>query len=73
MNNFDYQFRYIIVGDSCKDIQFKPDFIIKLFCNFFNLLVVGKSCILNRFTNDSFKNEHEATIGVEFGGNNLTI
>lgn len=26
---------------------------------------------MNRFTNGTFKNEHEATIGVEFGGNTI--
>ena len=34
---------------------------------------VGKSNILLRYTNDSFSNEFQATIGVEFGAKNLTI
>jgi Ras-related protein Rab-2A len=28
---------------------------------------VGKSCLLLRFLESHFKNEHEATLGVEFG------
>lgn len=28
---------------------------------------MGKSCILQRLTQDVFKTEHEITIGVEFG------
>ena len=34
---------------------------------------VGKSNILLRYTNDSFSNEFQATIGVEFGAKNLII
>ena len=28
---------------------------------------VGKSCILNRFINDSFNDKYDVTVGVEFG------
>ena len=28
---------------------------------------VGKSCILNRFINDSFTDNYDVTVGVEFG------
>jgi small GTP-binding protein len=34
---------------------------------------VGKSCILLQFTDHSFKHQHELTIGVAFGGKNITI
>ncbi|KRW98587.1 P-loop containing nucleoside triphosphate hydrolase [Pseudocohnilembus persalinus] len=34
---------------------------------------VGKSCILSQFTEGRFKNEHDPTIGVEFGSKNLKI
>lgn len=43
--NFEYIFKYIIIGDSG----------------------VGKSCILLQFLEGTFKQNHEATIGVEFG------
>lgn len=32
---------------------------------------VGKSCLLLQFTDSRFRNEHDATIGVEFGSRNL--
>ena len=28
---------------------------------------VGKSCLLHRLTNNEFKDDHEVTVGVEFG------
>ena len=28
---------------------------------------VGKSCLLNRIMDDNFKQDHQVTIGVEFG------
>ena len=50
-NNYDYLFRYIIVGD----------------------MAVGKSCILLQFTDNKFRNQHELTIGVEFGAKTISI
>lgn len=32
---------------------------------------VGKSCILNRITQDVFEEDHNVTIGVEFGNFNM--
>ena len=34
---------------------------------------VGKSCLLNRIMDDNFKNDHQVTIGVEFGCFTLKI
>ncbi|CAD8084180.1 unnamed protein product [Paramecium sonneborni] len=34
---------------------------------------VGKSCLLLQFTDSRFRNEHDATIGVEFGSRNIKI
>ncbi|CAK87655.1 unnamed protein product (macronuclear) [Paramecium tetraurelia] len=34
---------------------------------------VGKSCLLLQFTDSRFRNEHDATIGVEFGSRNTKI
>ena len=34
---------------------------------------VGKSCLLLQFTDNKFRQNHEATIGVEFGGKTLEI
>ena len=48
--NYEYIFKYIIIGDSG----------------------VGKSCLLLQFLEGSFKANHEATIGVEFGTKIIT-
>jgi Ras family len=37
------------------------------------LLAVGKSCILLQFTDNKFRNQHELTIGVEFGAKTIDI
>ena len=50
-SNYDYMFRYIIVGD----------------------MGVGKSCLLLQFTENKFRQKHELTIGVEFGGKIIDI
>ena len=34
---------------------------------------VGKSCILNRFMNDTFTEEYQATIGLDFQSKNVQI
>ena len=34
---------------------------------------VGKSCLLLQFTDRRFKNDHDLTIGVEFGARIVTI
>ena len=34
---------------------------------------VGKSCLLLQFTDKRFKNEHDLTIGVEFGARSVFI
>ena len=34
---------------------------------------VGKSCILNRFMNDTFTEEYQATIGIDFQSKNVQI
>ncbi len=34
---------------------------------------VGKSCILNRFMNDTFSEEYQATIGLDFQSKNIQI
>jgi len=51
MTDFDYLFKYIIIGDAS----------------------VGKSCLLLQFTNNRFKEEHDATIGVEFGSKKINV
>lgn len=33
----------------------------------------GKSCLLNRFVNDKFEENYQATIGLDFQSKNVTI
>ena len=48
-NNYDFMFKFIIIGDSSTDRVY---------------LGVGKSCLLLRFTEGRFKSDHEPTLGV---------
>ena len=34
---------------------------------------VGKSCILNQFLNNTFSDEYEITVGVEFGAKTIEL
>ena len=34
---------------------------------------VGKSCFLLRFSNNTFKERYDVTIGVEFGSKNILV
>ena len=36
-------------------------------------IAVGKSCILLQFTENKFRNQHELTIGVEFGSKTIEL
>jgi Ras-related protein Rab-2A len=58
MNEYEYLFKYILIGDSS---------------TFFFYLGVGKSCLLLRFLEGRFKNQHEPTLGVEFGSKVFSI
>lgn len=49
--SYKYLFRFILIGDSG---------------NIIFTLAVGKSCILLRYEQSTFKLEHQATIGVEY-------
>ena len=51
MNNFDYLFKYICIGD----------------------VSVGKSCIIKRYTQDTFLDNYDSTIGVEFAQKILNV
>lgn len=58
--DFDYMFKFIIIGDSS---------------NFFWSILwdVGKSCLLSRINNNSFKEHHEVTLGVDIATKFLKI
>ena len=34
---------------------------------------IGKSCILKRFQEDDFKDDHDITVGVDFGSNLIKV
>lgn len=57
-NNYDFMFKFIIIGDSS---------------TYETKVGVGKSCLLLRFTEGRFKTDHEPTLGVEFGSRNINI
>lgn len=48
-NNYDFLFKFILIGDSSINILNQG---------------VGKSCLLLRFTENRFKQDHEPTLGV---------
>lgn len=57
-NDYDYLFKFILVGDSStRSLK----------------IGVGKSCLLLRFLESRFKNEHEPTLGVEFGAKMIHV
>lgn len=64
--SYAYLFKYIIIGDTGK---FNSILII------INLLRlgVGKSCLLLQFTDQRFRQQHDLTIGVEFGSRTVKI
>ena len=57
-NNYDYLFKFILIGDSS---------------TIFLIADVGKSCLLMRLLEGRFKSQHEPTLGVEFGSKLCTI
>ena len=34
---------------------------------------IGKSCVLKRLMEDDFKDDHDITVGVEFGSNLIKV
>ena len=58
MNNYDFLFKFIIIGDPSM-FSFE--------------LGVGKSCVLMQFLQSKFRYDSETTIGVEFGSNFVDI
>lgn len=55
---YKYLFKFIIIGNTGEKK--------------FNL-GVGKSCVLLRFIHEEFRNNHEVTIGIEFGSKVIQI
>lgn len=51
--SFSFLFKYIIIGDTGKEIHIQKG--------------VGKSCLLLQFIDKRFRQKHDVTIGVEFG------
>ena len=63
--SYAYLFKYIIIGDTGTYSLFLSD----NFC----ILGVGKSCLLLQFTDQRFRQQHDLTIGVEFGSRTVKI
>lgn len=60
--SYAYLFKYIIIGDTGKTPPPTHP-----------LLGVGKSCLLLQFTDKRFRQQHDLTIGVEFGARTVQI
>jgi Ras-related protein Rab-2A len=56
--NYNYLFKFIVIGDTCIYLL---------------TIVVGKSNLLMQYTHKKFKKEHEITIGVEFTAKNIIV
>ncbi|EGR33774.1 Ras family protein, putative [Ichthyophthirius multifiliis] len=63
--SYQYLFKYIIIGDTVK-LYIKNKIKLKF-------QGVGKSSLLLKFIKDQFKDQHEITVGVEFGSKNIRI
>lgn len=69
--SYAYLFKYIIIGDTGKSTTcFNNNFTHS---DFLFLLGVGKSCLLLQFTDQRFRQQHDLTIGVEFGSRTVKI
>jgi len=63
MSSYSYLFKFIIIGDSSTTLLYF----------FSHYLGVGKSCLLLQFVDKRFKQDHDPTIGVEFGSRNVQV
>ena len=59
---YAYLFKYIIIGDTGKLQRIS-----------LTNTGVGKSCLLLQFTDQRFRQQHDLTIGVEFGSRTIEI
>jgi len=62
-SKYDYLIKLLLIGDSGKEISFVFE------QNFLNLTIftgVGKSCLLLRYSDDSFTSSFITTIGIDF-------
>ena len=66
--SYAYLFKYIIIGDTGTHHT-----ILIKFTHPYVYVGVGKSCLLLQFTDKRFRQQHDLTIGVEFGARNLQI
>ena len=57
MSYHDSLFKIIIIGDS----GIVQDIILKI------KIGIGKSCVLKRLVDNEFRDDHDVTVGVEFG------
>jgi len=62
--SYAYLFKYIVIGDTGKNNHSTHSFL---------WTGVGKSCLLLQFTDKRFRQQHDLTIGVEFGARTVQI
>ena len=60
--------RVILKVSTCFIKSSHPNFLLFNLC-----LGVGKSCLLLQFTDKRFRQQHDLTIGVEFGARTIQI
>lgn len=60
--SYDYLIKLLLIGDSGK----RHPFFYYLSCTQTNFVGVGKSCLLLRFSDDSFTPSFITTIGIDF-------
>jgi signal recognition particle receptor subunit beta len=64
----DSLFKIIIIGDSGMSQFFTMGYsIFKQFIYSIVSIGIGKSCVLKRLVENEFKEDHDVTVGVEFG------
>lgn len=68
MNQYDYLFKFILIGDTCNTSIDDLGLNISWWT-----LGVGKSCMLLQLIEDRFREDHDATIGVEFGSKMINV
>ena len=69
--SYAYLFKYIIIGDTGKSHSLRLRKNSSPLNWFFVDLGVGKSCLLLQFTDKRFRQQHDLTIGVEFGARTI--
>ena len=71
--SYAYLFKYIIIGDTGKIHSATAQKVFITLTDSLRIIGVGKSCLLLQFTDKRFRQQHDLTIGVEFGARTIQI